>query len=704
MKNHLPILLFLFLLANACFAQDSLRSRYGIIGGASFNEQTADFTSLPGVPNCCPNFATGSGTGPYAGAMFEFPIATSFLLSLGANYEDHSATFTAQEPVMASVKGTPTPSSFKHTVVTTLASLGVEPTVAFNAFGRFLVRVGARFAGVTNKSYSQSEVTNAGTFLDSNGNDTHSATRNANSGDIPQVNSLMLHAIIGTEYELPLSHEHIVFLVPAVSYALGLTDIVSGYSWKANDLRAGLGLKYSPPAPPPKRRVYDTVFVRDTEIVYDRERTTQHIDLASAMPVTEEKESAEILVLTTIHEKYYDRRPPKNELSASIAAFGLDNNVEIPDATMRVEEFLLTNTHPLLGYVFFAENSSAIADRYAKLSASDANAFKPERLFSEDALGVSHNILNLIGYNLRRYPQATLTLTGCNSGKGTEKGNTKLSADRVEEIKKYLTQNWGIDAKRIKTVTRNLPEKPSSPNTNDGMEENRRVEITSSEPEVIGVFVVHDIIRTVNPPAIRFRPALKGATASTSWHLTIRQHGNLLKEFSGTGEPTTLDWNLEKEQKSIPRFSQPLSITFEAKNDVGQMTSASKELQTSVITVQKKRGERVKDTVIERYDLVLFDPGKSEITPEHKRTIDHIKKGLARDAVVQVSGYTDRSGEAQLSKHLALDRAQAAAKALGRPDAKVEGVGGDHLLYPNDSPEGRLSCRTVEITVKTPVK
>jgi outer membrane protein OmpA-like peptidoglycan-associated protein len=704
MKRFLPTLFFLVLLTNAGFAQDTLRARYGVTGGASFNDHTADFRALPGVPNCCPDFTSGSGSGPYAQAMYELPVSTSFLLSLAANYINHSATLTATEPVMASVNGTPTPVSFKHTIVATLASIGVEPTVAFNAFAGFLVRVGARFAGVTNKSYSQSEVTDAGTFLDSNGNDTKSATRNASSGDIAQVNTLMVHAIVGTEYELPLSSEHTFFLVPAVSYALGLTDIVSGYSWKANDLRAGLGLKYSPPAPPPKRRVYDTVFVRDTEIVYDRERTTQHIDLASVIPATQEKESAEILVLTTIHEKYYDRRPPKSELSASISALGLDNNTEIPNATMRVEEFLLTNSHPLLGYVFFAENSSQIPDRYHKLSASDANSFKPEHLFSEDALGISHNILNLIGYNLRRFPAATVTLTGCNTGEGAEKQNTSLSSSRAEEVKKYLAGTWGIDAKRIKVNRRNLPERPSSPKTDDGMEENRRVEITSSEPEVTDVFVAHDTMRTVNPPSIRFKPALKGATASTSWHVTIRQRGNLLKEFSGTGAPTTIDWNLEKEQKSVPRFSEPLSITFEAKNDVGQTTSATTELQTNVITVQKKREERSGDKLIERYNLVLFDFGKSEITPAHKRTADRIKGSLASDAEISIAGYTDRSGEADVNKHLALARAEATAKALGRPDATVEGVGEDRLLYPNDSPEGRFYCRTVEITVKTPVK
>ncbi|MFW5702255.1 MAG: OmpA family protein, partial [Bacteroidota bacterium] len=68
-----------------------------------------------------------------------------------------------------------------------------------------------------------------------------------------------------------------------------------------------------------------------------------------------------------------------------------------------------------------------------------------------------------------------------------------------------------------------------------------------------------------------------------------------------------------------------------------------------------------------------------------------------------IYGYTDRIGEEDVNKRISERRAQAVARRLRIPDAKVEGLGESDLLFDNELPEGRFYCRTVRIIIETSV-
>jgi hypothetical protein len=108
------------------------------------------------------------------------------------------------------------------------------------------------------KTYAQQEVASVGTFLDSNGGDSRSAVRNQSSGDIPDAASMLMHAVFSIGYELPLNVQGTTYLVPEISYALAVNDVVKDLPWKTNALTFGVSLKFSPLPPPPKPIVYDT--------------------------------------------------------------------------------------------------------------------------------------------------------------------------------------------------------------------------------------------------------------------------------------------------------------------------------------------------------------------------------------------------------------------------------------------------------------
>lgn len=707
----LSLILLLLVHVTSVQAQDSLRMRYGLFGGYSFNMHTADFRALPGVPNCCPLFRNGTGGGLFGGIGYEVPLSSSILFSLRLSYQDQSATLKELEAVRVIANGVGQDGMFEHTVDATVATLGIEPGVRFRLFDNFFLDAGVRGAALSTATYTQKEEivqpTSTATFLDSLGNDSHSRIRNQSTGDLPDKSSALFHAIGGLSYELSMNARHTMLLVPAVSYTFALNDVVKGLNWKPNSLRAELAVKYSPLKEPPMQVVYDTIYERDTVIKKDRSFTQTNLVLQGRSSQVRSINNGQVVTERTVwKESYVLQVPDPHDITAHLTVAGLDdNNNEESIATLRIEEFLSTNAHPLLGYIFFDKNRSELAARYVSIPPSASASYKLQSLFSLDALGIHHNVLNIIGYRMKQYPNATLTLTGCNSNESEETGNKSLSEARANTIKEYLQSVWQINPSRLKTVIRDLPEKPSNPKSQDGQEENRRVEITSSVPEVLDVFLANDTIRTPNPPQLRFKLATTSSVGVQDWDLQVMQGSQLLKQYQGSGTaPTVIDWDLANNQSAIPHYSEPLQVVLRTHNTKGDLAVDSSTLPTQVLTVEQKKARKAGDVVIDRFNLVLFDFGKADITDAHRRIVNIVNKKIRPESSIDIDGYTDRSGSAAGNARLALSRAQATADALGRKDAKVRGIGEARLLYPNDTPEGRFYCRTVQITVHTPIK
>jgi outer membrane protein OmpA-like peptidoglycan-associated protein len=688
-------------------AQDTLRPRYGLFGGYALNVHSADFRALPGVPSCCPVFSSGSGGGMEIGALYEMPLSTWLLLGLRGSYVQHNATLSEREPVYLIVDGTGRDGAFEHSVDATISSIGLEPSLEARIFGGLFVGIGARVAGYTAHRYAQEErivdPIDAGTFLDASGGDSHSRVRNQNAGEIPDAASLLAQGTIGLGYELPLNARGTLLLVPEVSYAQSFTDVVKDLDWKPNGLRAGLALKLSP-APKPRR--FDTVIVRDTVT----ERSTSIV--AAAVTLQQRTSDRDIIDTgdttierMTIQEIYRRDLPIPPSPFCTVTVAGVDDNgAESPVATLRVEEFMSTIAHPLLNYIFFDPNSSQLSDRYTVLRPGEASSFSTENLYGEGTLNVYHTMLNIIGKRMREHPHATLTLTGCNMDFNEEKGNLELSRRRAETIRDYLTGVWGIEAGRMRVETTNLPAKRSNPLTPDGQAEDRRVEISSDTPEILDVLVSGDTTRTATPPTVRLRPSITAAQGIATWTLRLAQHGATLKEFTGTGAPpSSIDWDPVGDRAHLPRFNDSIEITLEAADQTGEVTRCTTALATRVVTIREKREQQLGDFTIDRYNLILFNVGESGITPANRRIIDMVSSRLKPNSQITVEGFADRTGSAASNQQLSALRAEATAHALNRPDATTRGIGEARLLYPNDTPEGRFYCRTVQITVKTPL-
>jgi outer membrane protein OmpA-like peptidoglycan-associated protein len=649
------------------------RMSYGLFGGLSANLHAGSFKGIPNIPNCCPNFTTGFGVGPYFGFNTSFPIDNKLELNVRVLYQTLSGDFTSTEDeVFASANGGGVTGQFEHRMNFGLSTAGLNLLLNYRLTDKFRVNGGLRVGTLINKTYDQLEViTNPsnGVFVDS-----QTRERNKSNGTMPNASALDLGLTGGISYDIPLNDSYSLFLVPEANAALSLIPYISGLSWNTISLYGGVGIKYAP------RKV----------IIPKPKKQPSPPPPPPPLPPPPPPPAAPTLDATI--------------LAVAVEEDGTESNI----SNIRVEEFMTNRTHPLLNYVFFDDNSYVLPQRYIRLNDKQKKAFNYKEFSQQSTIQVYYNFLNIVGKRMAQYPQAEITLTGCISDVGLEKDNIALSQQRAETIKDYLIKEWGIQESRIKIQTRELPEIASNNADPAGVEENRRVEITSNVSKIIEPIVVNDTTRTSNPPTIRFKPEIKAKIGIKEWKILTSQLDKDLKVFSGENQvPSQIDWDVkqEKEQTFMPKINLPLQYRLKV-NDYDNKTLESPKqlLPVNTVTIQKKIEELLEDNEIFKLSMIGFPYNKADIVGVNEIIAKSAKSRVKKNSIVKVTGHSDRLGTADLNKKLSQKRAEEVAKFLGLDPKIAKGIGEDVDLYGNESPEGRFYNRTVKIEIVTPLQ
>lgn len=714
---YFVFLLFLPLLQ----AQENSVNKYGIYGDYGLNMHTADFRALPGVPNCCPKFQDGDGLGLSFGALFEMDMTSELFLSARLGYSDISGKLTRVEPTTIILNNTPVDGEFTHTVDAKIQAITTRILAGYRIIPNISFYAGFGVGNVINATYEQVEtITNPsdrGTFIDGDtGFDTGKRTRNESYGDIPNQNNLRLFLSAGIGYELPLNSDNSFRLMPEVNFDFALSNVVNEIDWKINELKAGIALKYVPTSKSGMQIIRDTIIKSDTTIQYITDKSPPSIVQIDTKVIdqSESIEPGKKLITTTILNQYLSKIVNPNNLAdnqlhklknsdISISVKGISYDGKMSEVgTMRVEEFISDVIHPLLPYIFFDENSYNIPVRYKHIN--DINQFTENSLINDETLDVYYNLLNIVGKRLTDNPNATIKLVGTNSNIDNEKDNLELSQNRAEAVKNYLENTWGIDENRISTEARDLPQNASNTGVDDGIAENRRVEISSSNNAILDVIRAKDTLRKSDPPTLRFMTNYKGTESYDQWEIEIIQNGKILKKYSGNNElPKTIDWNLEQEQSTTPRFDSPLDYKLVLTKG-SETAEAIAQLPMQMIKLSEKAINKVGDKRIDKYNLILFDFNSAAISGRNSEIVNMIKSRIKDSSTIQIKGYTDRMGDESINERLSNSRAESANKALNIGNAVSKGFGEKIELYDNGLPEGRMYSRTVEIIVETPIK
>lgn len=419
------------------------------------------------------------------------------------------------------------------------------------------------------------------------------------------------------------------------------------------------------------------------------------------------REIGDKIVFSGYEVTYESKVPPQIFLDNFSS---LMNNQKIPVKKLQIEEVKSREIFPLLNYVFFEKNSSELSKKYLKYTKENRNSFSILQVLPTQ-MDVYYNILNILGERLQKYPDAKITLTGCNDDTEEEKGNKVLSTSRAAIVSEYLVNVWDIAPERIKIQSRNLPQIPSNKKDSLGMEENRRVEIVSSDPAILEVVEVFSISKVSNPEFIYVNNKYSAKSDIKSWELKITQDSQILFSQNGTGNlPATIPVNINSflAGKSLTKSDFNVSISAVDANGNNSIPNEFK-LPISLLTQETKKLEAKSDRFIEKVSLVLFEFNSSNIDTRNKSAIMKLDNSIKDNSTLIVKGYTDAIGSEEVNLRLSQNRAKnvlESLKKLLKPATKLlssEGLGKIVPLYDNMLPEGRFYNRTCQIVIETPI-
>ena len=734
-------------------ADKPLYIRYGIFGGGILNQHFANFAQFANTFNTATNFVYKEQWSYSFGGLVEFPIINRFGASLRASYTNVGATFLSRENILP--PDISNPLAINHRLdVSNLALISGEPYFTYRPLDALTIYLGARIGFVFNAKYSYAEQLVDNTkflFLDEVTKKT-SSTRNETSGTIPGVATVNIGLTGGISYEIPLDPNGKWLVAIEGFYTYGLTQLASdmlsrtpkpsfkptsspvpllatrnvatnelgtdydpassawdrdiaekGGSWLLRGIRAGISLRYSP---------FRTIRPELTPALQETFKQIKKIDSTiAAERVQNAKQLARVDSINTAISKRVEELK-KVGISVNITkVVGIDENgKEIPGKPkLVVEQFRKSVTQPILPSIFFDEGSYTIPSKYRRLKAADRGTFKMGDLANKSNYEVYRHVLNIVGKRMEENPAAVLFVTGCNANVGAEQGNQKISEQRAQAVSDYLQDVWKVQAKHIILQKRDLPENPSNSAEQTGAAENRRVDLSSTLPELLAPVVSDVIAKIPNPPTVRFGLEINAGAGLKQWNFetTQFQEDEVATVFQRTGTnnyPQQLDWNLAQEANTVPASGQDLTVQL-SMTDINNKTGDAPLVSIPVeqINVQKKELEGKADKRIDWFDVLGFTGGMTPAVDKvNQRTLEAIKAKLKPDATVIVNAYTDNTGDAAQNKQLAQKRAEFVAKAIGAANAKINAVG-PTTLFDNNNPEGRMYNRLVRVEVQTPI-
>ncbi|MCX6154665.1 MAG: OmpA family protein [Candidatus Kapabacteria bacterium] len=633
-----------------------------------FNHKT-DIKSLSGCLTCNSGFNSGTGSGLALGLFYKSQFNENIKWQLRLGYSLISGKMQKSDTNIGNVYidnfKRDTTGSSEYILNSSFNVIELSPLLSYQPFSvPFNINLGLQFKLPFSSSFDQSEnliYPNNATF--ENG----LKVRNQKSGKIENTSPLFMYAFGSLSYDIKLDN---YIFSPEIGYGYDFNDFIKGNKWKADLIRIGLSFAVNLHSTKP-------------EPIYPAPQPL--------MPSIEKAQS----------KAYID-----------IIAHGLyEDKHEDTILTVKIEEYLSRQAYPILPYIFFSENSDVIPIRYSRMAVNETSLYNMDKkYFNSDNMTVYYDVLNILGNRLRKRVSTKITLTGCNADTKNETGNIDLSLRRAESVRKYLFEIWGIDTNRILIKSLNLPDKFTKGTTREHQQENRRVEISSDDWDIIKPLIVYDTLRQATPPMVKFYPVYRSESGIAQWEILAGQNAsfdaNPLKRIPGFSiMEQSYTWDLSRDRASIPRMDSPLLYRLNVVNQNDEHSTISKELPVEQITLKKKRSLRVNDIEIDEFRLIMFDYDSPQLTEIHKKILELVCESIKVNSKVIISGFTDKLGNSDRNKQLSDSRAMSTKRGMGCKANEIIAVGeGETDSYYDEVPEGRFYSRYVHIRVETPVR
>jgi outer membrane protein OmpA-like peptidoglycan-associated protein len=379
-----------------------------------------------------------------------------------------------------------------------------------------------------------------------------------------------------------------------------------------------------------------------------------------------------------------------------------------------MEQFQTWELYPLLNYVFFDLGSSEIPSRYNLFQNSSQIVNFTDTTIAGGTLDKYYHLLNIYGYRMKKFPKAKIDIVGCNDGTTKEEKRPGLSKERAENVYNYLKNVWGIDESRMKIVVRKKPKVISNLKDSLGIVENRRVEIISKEWEIMKPVFDKDPKTFPQPETMKFtmKNGIENALV-TKRRIEVKYGENPWKTLTDIGiTDAETEWDWMNDDDEYPKEELPYQAKLVLTTTSGRECESDPiNIPVMQVTTTKKRVQRIKDTTIERYSLILFPFDRSDAGPLNERIMrDYVYDRCKPNSLIEVIGHTDVVGLYEHNQKLSVRRSNTVYKGIMRKTkgkfAKIikRGVGEDEPLYDNSLPEGRFYNRTVQVIIRTPIE
>jgi outer membrane protein OmpA-like peptidoglycan-associated protein/Mg-chelatase subunit ChlD len=379
-------------------------------------------------------------------------------------------------------------------------------------------------------------------------------------------------------------------------------------------------------------------------------------------------------------------------------------------ATVNIEEITMVDSSPLLNYVYFDTGRSEISDRYATFAIEDeTEGFAEEKL--KDTMEKYHHILNVIGKRLAMNPESRISIVGCNSNTGEEKGRLDLSRSRADAVFSYFRYVWGIDPSRMDVSAQNLPSVPSASRVPEGVIENQRVEIYSDHPAILDTINSTYMLEQCETNELRIVPAIQAQTVIVKWQLKVLGGGKELLTREGKGGlPQAFVFDMESlgGVHNVALMEQ-ITAEIDGQDNEGNAFSVSSATPTKINFIRREEriAQKLESKVIEKYGLILFEFDRSDLKDRNQVIVNRVITRMSQlpSAVMNIAGHTDIIGKEDYNIKLSERRASAVYGAMLETGIAVgsqinyEGNGPNNPPYDNNIPEGRALNRTVIITL-----
>ncbi len=758
-------------------APTTLMPRLGAWVNVTLSRHAVDFSEFRTTPLFSPrntqfpgptNLRFLSGNALSAGGVFELPFSTQFGLSVRLSYTQHHALLQTEEAVLlGDVNGTSSENIIEHRINARLATLGTEIYGYAAPFSNGFRIIGGIAAGyILSRAYSQGEAFQQPTRggFTPNGDQTF----NAQTGEIPDVQPVQLWLTGGVSYTLSFPFGATTLeITPELAYSHALSSILQSSSvpsgtslWNAHYFRGGVKITlpiFSEQQAQKPDTVRQNLLTKDslarlareqdsinTARLIDSTRRTSTVLTApfrtNAPKVSVYAQQALTKAQNLVNTRQIDMKPVSIvRFAKRVQGRDVSDEEENEKLVLPVQELLVRDELPLLPFVFFdGESSTKLPERYAALPPNSAALFSPDALKASSVLASGrhayYHLLNILGWRMRKLPNARLNILGCTDGFTSEKNRPRLGEVRANTIADYLKSVWEIDSSRL--FISELRGNTVSPRASrplaeaDKQAENRRVELSSDTTALFAPLLLTDTISHALTPVMRFYLIVPSTLRIKSWKIRIRQERQTIKEFRGNGKPPlAIDWRVDaKEMEKMREGNRennresnrenslantndiaPLECSFEVlEQDGAGISSPVQKIVAEERRFRVNANERVENMLVERQSLILFDGVKSTLTQTHLETLKGVNARMTASSRVLFEGFMDKSGDEEFNERLSLARAQAAAQALRfnvrGAQVEIKGYGANKVLFDSRIPEGRIYSRTVRITQETPIQ